>query len=267
MWVQSDSVFDRHQVEDLADLLGGPGDHADPAGGDVRVEELDLETEALQHRFLGDRLPGVDRRRGMQVGDGLADMGDPLNVTVRRVVAPLTVAARHTEIGRQLGITLGAVGDITVRDGIDLARCGWIRFGLASRLIAHPMRITARPSALRQAQGALGTAGVAPSSGPGMDARADRTGIGRPARGCLLGGGLGGARGPGSQHRHHSRDLLGCRVAADHPQIWLGHGVRFGHSGMFPCFLGGRVSRLVRSKRSTRVISTRVSCGLITAST
>ena len=39
------------------------------------------------------------------------------------------------------------------------------------------------------------------------------------------------------------------------------------HSGMFPCFLGGRVCRLVRSSRSTRVISTRVSCGLITAST
>ena len=40
-----------------------------------------------------------------------------------------------------------------------------------------------------------------------------------------------------------------------------------GHSGMFPCFFGGSVSRLLRSSRSTRVISARVSCGAMTAST
>ena len=37
--------------------------------------------------------------------------------------------------------------------------------------------------------------------------------------------------------------------------------------GMFPCFFAGSVSRLERSSRSARTISTRVSCGLITAST
>ena len=40
-----------------------------------------------------------------------------------------------------------------------------------------------------------------------------------------------------------------------------------GHSGMLPCFLGGRVARLVRSARSARTTCTRVSDGRITAST
>ena len=43
--------------------------------------------------------------------------------------------------------------------------------------------------------------------------------------------------------------------------------VALGHSGMFPCFLGGRVSRLERSSRSERMISMRVSWGAMTAST
>ena len=39
------------------------------------------------------------------------------------------------------------------------------------------------------------------------------------------------------------------------------------HSGMFPCFFGGSVSRLEASSRRARTTSTRVSCGVITAST
>ena len=38
------------------------------------------------------------------------------------------------------------------------------------------------------------------------------------------------------------------------------------HSGMFPCFLGGWVSRLLRSIRSDDTICARVSCGKITRS-
>jgi len=38
------------------------------------------------------------------------------------------------------------------------------------------------------------------------------------------------------------------------------------YSGMLPCFFGGRVSRLLRSRRSDLTISDRVSCGAITAS-
>jgi len=40
-----------------------------------------------------------------------------------------------------------------------------------------------------------------------------------------------------------------------------------GYSGMFPCFLGGRVSRFERRRRSERTISERVSWGAMTAST
>ncbi len=51
------------------------------------------------------------------------------------------------------------------------------------------------------------------------------------------------------------------------PVTGLVTGLVAGHSGMFPCFLGGSVARLVRSSRSARTISERVSCGVITAST
>ncbi len=40
-----------------------------------------------------------------------------------------------------------------------------------------------------------------------------------------------------------------------------------GHSGMFPCFLGGSDARLVRSTRSARTTCERVSAGAMTAST
>ena len=42
---------------------------------------------------------------------------------------------------------------------------------------------------------------------------------------------------------------------------------RVAHSGMFPCFLGGRFSRLVRRCRSALMTSRRVSDGAMTAST
>ncbi len=63
------------------------------------------------------------------------------------------------------------------------------------------------------------------------------------------------ARGPGPEWSAHHRERRWADL------------LRLGHSGMFPCFLGGSVSRLVRSSRSTRVTSARVSCGVITAST
>lgn len=44
-------------------------------------------------------------------------------------------------------------------------------------------------------------------------------------------------------------------------------GLSRGHSGMFPCFLGGRLARLVRRARSARTTCTRVSDGRMTAST
>lgn len=80
-------------------------------------------------------------------------------------------------------------------------------------------------------------------------------------------------------HGHERRQLLGRQVAADHPQhrrdrccgrLLGGVGRRrrlVAHqSGMFPCFLGGSVSRLVRSRRSALVTSARVCDGSITPS-
>ncbi len=58
----------------------------------------------------------------------------------------------------------------------------------------------------------------------------------------------------------HDQDDDAVRVARRRPRTRA-------HSGMFPCFFGGSVSRFVFSSRSARTISTRVSCGMITAST
>jgi hypothetical protein len=57
-------------------------------------------------------------------------------------------------------------------------------------------------------------------------------------------------------------ELLGGGLAPEHPEEGT-----VGHSGMFPCFLGGSVSRLLASTRSALVTCTRVCDGRITAST
>jgi hypothetical protein len=58
-------------------------------------------------------------------------------------------------------------------------------------------------------------------------------------------------------------ELLGARLAADDAQERL----IGGHSGMFPCFFGGSVSRLFASTRSALVTCTRVWDGGMTMST
>src|SRR5699024_6053977 len=84
-----------------------------------------------------------------------------------------------------------------------------------------------------------------------------------------------------AHRRDHHRDggeLVVTQVALHQPHVGGTHregvlGRRGGaggplgaHSGMFPCFLVGSVSRLVRSARSARATSRRVSAGRITPS-
>ena len=104
--------------------------------------------------------------------------------------------------------------------------------------------------------------------------RAGADHAGRRSPGALLG--------PGGRHRRDDRDqrrhLLVGGVGRQDAQQWRLAGSTTGsrpldgrvlgrHSGMFPCFLGGSVSRLERSRRSALTTSARVSCGVITAST
>ncbi len=87
----------------------------------------------------------------------------------------------------------------------------------------------------------------------------------RPLRARLLRRGSGGCSRHPLQHHGQCGDLLGRGIALHEEQ---GSAVLvLAHSGMFPCFFGGRLSRLVRSSRRARMISVRVSCGWITAST
>jgi len=74
----------------------------------------------------------------------------------------------------------------------------------------------------------------------------------------------------GSQHGEQRSELLRAGFAAhDANGLRLGGSIAAGrvHRGMFPCFLGGRLSRLVRSSRRALMTSRRVSAGAITAST
>lgn len=72
-------------------------------------------------------------------------------------------------------------------------------------------------------------------------------------------------------NRHESREVFGREFAVNHPQQRCCGGVSAGlvvgtHSGMFPCFFGGKDTRLVRNRRSALTISARVSEGRITPS-
>ena len=96
-------------------------DHADPGRGDVGLVELHLESEPLQHRLLRGVLPLVARSRGMQVGDGLADVRDLIRQPARRVVAPLVVVPLDAQVGGRLGIPLGTLVHVGVGNGVDRA--------------------------------------------------------------------------------------------------------------------------------------------------
>ena len=61
------------------------------------------------------------------------------------------------------------------------------------------------------------------------------------------------------QYRHQGAELFVGEMPLRHRDRVV-HPV-FTHSGMFPCFLGGRASRLVRSRRKVRMTEARVSCG------
>lgn len=79
------------------------------------------------------------------------------------------------------------------------------------------------------------------------------------------------ARSASSNDGHERREVLGRQLAVNHPQQWRCGGCWRGfgfvaHSGMFPCFFGGKETRLVRSKRNALVTSARVVDGLITPS-
>lgn len=79
---------------------------------------------------------------------------------------------------------------------------------------------------------------------------------------------MGGRRVAHGDHRDECGELLLGEIALDDPKnrarlILL----LVAHSGMFPCFLGGSDSRLVRSRRSALATSARVLLGRMTAST
>lgn len=76
----------------------------------------------------------------------------------------------------------------------------------------------------------------------------------------------------GGDHRHDDGHFLSRRVSMQNLDFGAGpHALRLlrlaAHSGMFPCFFGGSVSRLERSARSAFMTYVRVCEGSITEST
>src|SRR5215217_1484598 len=126
------------------------------------------------------------------------------------------------------------------------------------KLMAAP--VTVRPMNGSMPMALLRMRAGAPPARAGAERGAGVAPVCRPVAGVLWlprrsGGGAGGDDGD------QRGQLFGRRVSLDDLND------RLVHRGMFPCFLGGRVSRLVRSRRRARMISARVSLGLITAST
>lgn len=105
----------------------------------------------------------------------------------------------------------------------------------------------------------------------GPDASLGGGPAGSPASGVRIPFGTATATGR-REHGDDGGDLLGRRVAADDPQrralaaFAVTGRLVSAHSGMFPCFLGGSVWRLLRSARSARTTFIRVFDGEITVS-
>src|SRR5690554_2399927 len=114
--------------------------------------------------------------------------------------------------------------------------------------------------------GAVSAAEPAPRRDPGNDGGTDRPTHGVPCgaapRLATLGAAselFGEARDDGGQ----SREFFGRGASRDHSDVV---NLRHRHSGMFPCFLGGVATLLVRSARSAFVTATRVAAGSMTPS-
>ena len=88
-------------------------------------------------------------------------------------------------------------------------------------------------------------------------------GVGRP-RPERCGPAPGAPLGQRGDDNRERGELLGGRLPADDGEERTAF---LTHSGMFPCFFGGRVSRLFASTRSALVTCTRVCEGGMTAST
>ena len=119
----------------------------------------------------------------------------------------------------------------------------------------------------------VGEGGASPGAGAVRDGRAHPAGRVGPPRGARWAGvrrvvTAGCRREDGDE----GGDLLGRGVSADETQRrpsapLVSGGLLVGaHSGMFPCFFGGRVWRLLRSARSARVTFIRVFDGEMTVS-
>ncbi len=131
------------------------------------------------------------------------------------------------------------------------------------------------PDAFERAKGekaegaSAGEGRGAPAAGAGVDVAAHEALAARPARGARRGGLLLAAT-EAREDGDERGDLLGRRVADDLDGLrrrLLRRGVVGRHSGMFPCFFAGRVSRLVRRARRARLTFSRVLLGVMTVST
>jgi hypothetical protein len=103
-----------------------------------------------------------------------------------------------------------------------------------------------------------------PGAGPGTEWGPHQPAFGRPQRARNRGGfSVSAAR---RYHGDQCGQLGRLWVSGDDLKYWMHCLVGAAHSGMFPCFLGGRLARLLRSIESARMTCRRVCEGSITAS-
>lgn len=84
----------------------------------------------------------------------------------------------------------------------------------------------------------------------------------RPLSRWLMRGGRIGIGADGAENHHQRSEFLSVGVTGYDLEL----GSVAAHSGMFPCFFGGKVCRLLRSARSAWITCDLVSAGIITRS-
>ena len=274
----------RHQVEDAADVLDGGGD--DVQRHPVQARGVDLHRQAQPLRMAA-RVTAVDvvdrgqprraRRACRRRSGGEWPRGRPGRS--RRVL----VVAGDAHVGRGGRVELDGGVQEGVGDPVDVGagRAAWRRQWWRS-----PAQRTRAPAYGDGLRAAVRSPGRRPVSGGSADARqpagpadtgAAPAGRGRPSadtgaarRGVAAGAGAGrgehgddgaaSSSGVGSPRDQAQRRRVGHRGSG-------GRSVGVAHSGMFPCFLAGRVARLVAQRPQALDDCSRVSDGAITAST
>ena len=267
----------RHQVEDRADLLGRGGDVVQLGQVPAGVVDFQLQAEPLAHRIEGDGVDVVGRLQPVQGRQRLARRGRKLLVAGGGEVLVLGLVAGQAKFGGEARVEPDQGVRVGVGDGVDRglrARGPGCRaWGSIVSVVTRP-RLARRAAVMKESLN-FSSRGCA-SMRRGRASAPAAAAAGGPSAGRLGFSGAAASLPPRDRTTAVSAASSsavgsplttassGCSAGPARPRRSVSAGR---HSGMFPCFLAGRLARLSRSARRPLTICSRVSDGAITAST